>query len=155
MLLRQHLSNFGEPLKRVLQVLNDPTYYSNSDIRRPTDSGDVGVRRRIEQTNHRLQPSEVDELVGEYLEGASLEALARKYDIHSQTVIAHLERRGVELRRQTVLTDEQVAQIIEQYAAGRTLRQLAAEFDAAYGTVRNYLLRNGVTLRAARRLPRS
>jgi lambda repressor-like predicted transcriptional regulator len=93
--------------------------------------------------------------VKSYRAGTSIKALSRQFELHEQTVRAHLERASVELRPQRVLTIDQVAEIAELYRGGASLRQLGLQYDVANNSIRNYLLRAGVPLRAARRLPRS
>jgi len=51
--------------------------------------------------DHAADPSkaEVDGLSHRHGEGESIGALARRYEVHRTTVIGHLERAGIELRR--------------------------------------------------------
>ncbi|MDQ1742353.1 MAG: hypothetical protein QOE23_692, partial [Pseudonocardiales bacterium] len=74
-----------------------------------------------------------------YCSGASVAALGRQFDLHEQTVRAHLERAAVELRPQQVLTPDQVIEIAELYRCGASLRQLGCQFGVATGSIRNYL----------------
>jgi len=91
--------------------------------------------------------------VKSYRTGTSIKALGRRFGLHEQTVRAHLERAGAELRPQLVLTADQVEEIAECYRAGASLRQLGLQYHVANNSIRNYLLRVGVELRPARRLP--
>ncbi|HST47729.1 hypothetical protein [Jatrophihabitans sp.] len=93
-------------------------------------------------------------MVKSYRSGASIKALGRQFELHEQTVRAHLEHAGVELRPQQVLTASQVVEIVELYQAGASLRQLGLQYNVANNSIRNYLLRVGMELRPARRLPR-
>ncbi|TNU73062.1 MarR family transcriptional regulator, partial [Miniimonas arenae] len=60
--------------------------------------------------SRRLKPfltdSEVDALVGDYLAGMSVKALAERYGIHRATVFSHLRRRNVPSRRPRLGIDE-------------------------------------------------
>jgi lambda repressor-like predicted transcriptional regulator len=143
--LRELLSNSAPLLERTLQASEARPL----KVRRAED------QRRVRfQPNHKLQPAEITALVKSYRLGTSIKALGRQYDLHEQTVRAHLERAAVELRPQQVLTADQVAEIVELYRAGATLRQLGVQCGVATGSIRNYLLRAGVELRPARRQPR-
>jgi hypothetical protein len=51
------------------------------------------------QEQRRLAADQIDEVVARYVDGASIDALAREYGINRTTVISHLERNGVERRR--------------------------------------------------------
>ena len=55
--------------------------------------------RTVETAQTFLTAAEVDALVGDYLAGMSVKALAERYGIHRATVFAHLRRRNVPSRR--------------------------------------------------------
>ncbi len=95
--------------------------------------------------NHKLQSSEIQTLVRSYQNGTAIKALSRQFQLHEQTVRAHIDRAGVQLRPQRVLTDAQVADLAKAYRAGAPIRQLAAAYNVSYGSIRNHLLRAGVT----------
>jgi hypothetical protein len=63
-------------------------------------------------------------LAERYRSGTSIKALGRQFDLHEQTVRAHLERADVKLRPQQVLNQIEVEEISELYLAGVSLRQL-------------------------------
>jgi hypothetical protein len=81
--------------------------------------------------------------VKSYRAGTSIKALSRQFQLHQQTVRAHLERAAVELWPQQVLTAGQVDEIAELYRAGASLRELGLQYNVA-NNIRNYLLRAGV-----------
>lgn len=64
--------------------------------------------------NHELQPAEIKGLVADCQAGGSIEGLGRKYDLHEQTVRAHLGRQHVELRPAAALDYRLTPRIIEQ-----------------------------------------
>lgn len=72
------------------------------------------------------------------------------FDAHPQTVVRHLVRAGVELRR-LGLTDEQATAAVKSYREGMTVVEIGAGFDVAASAVRRYLLVRGVLLRPAGR----
>lgn len=90
------------------------------------------------------------ELAARYAAGATIRELAAWSGAHRQTVVRHLARAGVELRR-LGLTDEQERAAVRLYRDGVTLAEIAVRFGMAASTVRSCLLRQDVTLRPAAR----
>jgi hypothetical protein len=80
-----------------------------------------------------------------YKAGNPINELAAQFGIHRATVMAILNRLGVE-PRQRGLTDEQVAEACRLYPEGWSLARLAERFDDM--TVRRYLLLAGVVMRS-------
>jgi len=60
------------------------------------------VRVALTRGQRKLQPNEVDAIVGLYGDGMSLTAIGQRYGAHRQTVRRHLERRAVGLREEFV-----------------------------------------------------
>ena len=149
MRLRELLSNLPSPLERALAGVSAP---SNLNETRPYRYRNRDMTSF--QANRKLQPAEIAALIASYSGGTSIKALGRQFKLHEQTVRAHLERAGVKLRPQQVLSQDQVDEITQLYQAGASLRQLGLQYDVAGNSIRNYLLRAGVQLREARRLPR-
>jgi lambda repressor-like predicted transcriptional regulator len=142
--LRELLSNVTPLLQRALTASEAPLSHAHrAEARRPTQF----------RPNHKLRPAEIATLVKSYRAGTSIKALSRQFQLHVQTVRAHLERAAVELRPQQVLTPGQVDEITELYRAGASLRELGLHYNVANNSIRNYLLRAGVQLRPTRRLP--
>ena len=54
--------------------------------------------KRAKQEQRRLKPDEADQLVREYVAGASMRRLAERWKISKHTVSAHLRRAGVPRR---------------------------------------------------------
>lgn len=69
---------------------------------------------------------------------------------HRQTVVRHLARACVELRR-LGLTTEQADAAERLYLERMTMVEIAAEFDVAASTIRSCVLGRGVTMRPAAR----
>ena len=94
MLLRGLLSNPPKTLKRVVYALERPPV------------AEVAIRVRVpqhqlKQPNHRLTPTEIEELIALYAEGASFSELGRRFGIHRVTAMRLLQRRGIPLRSQS------------------------------------------------------
>ena len=60
------------------------------------EPGDLEEKGQLSNpVQRRLSPDVVDELAHLYEEGASIDALGRRYGVHRTTIIAQLDRRGV------------------------------------------------------------
>jgi DNA-directed RNA polymerase specialized sigma24 family protein len=109
---------------------------------------DPGTVRLQVKENRKLSPAEVAELVDAYKAGASQRELTRRFDLHEQTVRAHLRREGVSLRPLRALTEMQEVEVVRLYAEGMwTLGEVADKFGVSEGAVRNVLVRRGVERR--------
>ena len=99
----------------------------------------------------RLPATEIDALIGLYRAGSSIDALARRYEIHRTTVIHHLDQSGVARRRVVrKMTDELVALAAARYEQGRSLAAVASEFGVHQRTLARELSRAGISIRARR-----
>jgi transposase-like protein len=99
----------------------------------------------------RLPTSEIDTLIDLYREGASIDALARRYQVHRTTVIHHLDEAGIARRRVVrKMTDESVACAAARYEQGASLALVATEFGVHQRTVARELLRAGTSIRPRR-----
>ena len=146
MLLRESLSNFPRPLERLVAKLGEELLAKESDGE--LRERKVGVSGRSSyQPNRKLLPEEAQELVELYRAGASIEALAKRYGMHPQTVGRHLKRQGVAKRPLRKLSPEQVEQAAGLYGDAWSTTELARKFNVSQPTIRAALLRAGVTLR--------
>jgi len=99
----------------------------------------------------RLSRAEIAQLIHLYGEGASIEGLARRYDIHRTTVIHHLNQADVARRRVVrKMTDESVALAAERYEQGASLAVVADEFGVHQRTLARELRRTGASIRPRR-----
>ena len=99
----------------------------------------------------RLTSAEIEQLIHLYREGASIDALARRYKIHRTTVIHHLDRAGIARRRVVrKMTDASVALAAERHAQGASLALVASEFAVHERTLARELLRAGTSIRPRR-----
>ena len=78
----------------------------------------------------------VDQLIDDYREGASIDGLARRYEVHRTTVIHRLDRAGI-VRRSVArkMTDASVALAGARYEHGASLAVVASEFGVHQRTL--------------------
>ena len=100
---------------------------------------------------HRLSEGQVDHLIRLYREGASIDGLASRYEVHRTTVMAHLERAGIARRRVVrKMTDESVAEAAERYERGASLSKVACAFGVHERTITKEFQRAEVSIRPRR-----
>jgi transposase-like protein len=88
-----------------------------------------------------------DQLVAEYVSGASMLALARRWELHRTTVAEHLRRAGVAVRQRGIPA-EKLDEAIRLYRGGWSCWRLAKRYNCDDETVRQALKRAGIALRA-------
>jgi len=114
------------------------------------DGATIGCRRVVpdgsRQVQRRLPPEEIEELVADYLGGATALALAGKHSIHRTTVLALFERHRVS-RRGRVLTPDHIERAVTLYASGLSCASVGREFQVNPETVRRALLKAGTAMR--------
>ena len=99
----------------------------------------------------RLPSTDIDALVGLYRDGSSIDALARRYQVHRTTVINHLDPVGVARRRVTRKTpDESVARAAVGYEQGASLAVVASEYGVHQRTLARELRQAGASIRPRR-----
>ena len=99
----------------------------------------------------RLSQAEIEQLSQLYREGAAIDGLARRYEVHRTTIIHHLDRTGVARRRVArKMTDESVALAAARYAQGASLAVVASEFGVHPRTLARELRRAGASIRPRR-----
>ena len=144
------LSNtFGNSAPKTKTLVNrlDRGVYAVS--RRPQDTApkdDRGpVVRTVETAQTFLTAAEVDALVGDYLAGMSVKALAEGYGIHRATVFAHLQRREVP-RRRPGLNDQEQAEAVRLSREGMSMRAIGRRMGVDRKAVRAALVEAGLIL---------
>ena len=96
----------------------------------------------------RLSETETDELIFSYGEGESIDALARRYELHRTTVIHHLDRAGIARRRVVrKMTDDSVDRAAARYGGGASLATVGQEFGVHERTLAREFRRSGVSIR--------
>ena len=86
---------------------------------------------------------EVDALVGDYLAGMGVKALAERYGIHRATVFSHLRRRNVPSRRPGLGIDEK-AEAVRLARAGVSMRAIGRRMGVDRKGVRVSLVEAGL-----------
>jgi lambda repressor-like predicted transcriptional regulator len=100
---------------------------------------------------HRLSRTEIDQLVGQYRHGSSIDTVSRRYEIHRTTVMYHLDQSGVARRAVArKMNDETVALAAAQYAQGASLAVVANAFGVHERTLAIELRRAGAATRPRR-----
>ncbi len=93
-----------------------------------------------------LSPAQVEALVASYRSGASTTELSLTFGVHRRTVVAHLHRQGVPLRRDG-LASKHTGTAVRLYNEGWSLAQIATRFGTTARTVRAVLLAQGSRMR--------
>ena len=101
--------------------------------------------RTVETAQTFLTAAEVDALVGDYLAGMSVKALAERYGIHRTTVFSHLRRRNVPSRRPGLGIDEK-AEAVWLARAGVSMRAIGRRMGVDRKAVRAALVEAGLIL---------
>lgn len=128
-------------------------HYSNPATE-PTDEDRSGPLDRAPlpaappRAQRRLRAADVDALLERYRAGETIMQLAGRFGISRTTVMAHLDRRGVERRAIAKLWDDAALTVAARsYDRGYSLAHVAAEFGLDPSTVANRLRRAGVSIR--------
>ncbi len=101
------------------------------------------VVRTIETAQTSLTASEVDQLVGDYLTGMSVNSLAERYGIRRASVFSHLRRRNVPSRCPGLCLDEE-AEAVRLARAGVSMRAISRRMGVDRKTVRVALVEAGL-----------
>ena len=123
--------------------------------KRPFASRESAIPEEKGRLSHpvqrRLSADEIDELARLYLDGATIDALGRRYGVHRTTVIGQLDRRGVPRRRVVrKMTDSVVARAAERYSEGLSVADVASEFGVHARTLAREFRRAGIVTRPRR-----
>lgn len=140
-------STFGNSAPKTKTLVNRLNRGVYEVSRRPQDTApkdDRGpVVRTVETAQTFLTAAEVDSLVGDYLAGMSVKALAERYGIHRATVFAHLRRRNVPSRRPGLGIDEK-AEAVRLARAGVSMRAIGRRMGVDRKAVRAALVEAGL-----------
>ena len=118
----------------------------------PSGDGVPEERGRLSNpVQRRLSRREIDQLIDDYREIASIDGVARRYGIHRTTVIHHLDQVDIARRRVVrKMTDESVALAAVRYGRGASLAVVAGEFGVDQRTLARELRRVGAFIRPRR-----
>jgi transposase-like protein len=91
------------------------------------------------------------QLIEDYVNGLSINEVARQHGIHRTTVMNHLESRGVQRRRiLRKLSSRNVANAARRYANGASLASVAKEFGVSATTIAREFHAAGVRIKPRR-----
>jgi DNA invertase Pin-like site-specific DNA recombinase len=120
-----------------------------SELRGPGDPEEKG--RLSNPVQRRLAAAEIEQLIHQYSQGTSIDALACRYEVHRTTVIHHLDRAGIARRRVVrKMTDESVALAAARYEQGASLALVASELGVHQRTLTREFRRVGISIRPRR-----
>ncbi len=112
-----------------------------------SSNGKIHVRAYTpKQSQTRLDPRQIDDLVIAYQSGNTIKELAVQFQIHHTTVSNLLERRGVP-RRYRPLTPEQIDHAVKAYQAGSSSKMIGDLLGVDASTIWRSLKREGVKMR--------
>jgi lambda repressor-like predicted transcriptional regulator len=94
-----------------------------------------------------LRPEDVAKIAAAYEAWASAKELGGRFGVHRQTVIAHLEKAGVAIRRGRRLEADEVDEAVRLYEDGWSAARLAKRYGVSDHTIRAALSKRGVELR--------
>jgi transposase len=100
---------------------------------------------RPRRVSHRLGAEAIEQLVTDYLAGATTRDLAARYELSKTTVTRLLRQRGAVRTRG--LTTEQITLGLELYALGYSVARAAEALDVHVNTLYGALTRAGVEMR--------
>jgi hypothetical protein len=99
----------------------------------------------------RLSAADIADICASYIDGSSIDALARSHGVNRTTIITHLDQHGVPRRRVVrKMTDVQVAEAAARYRQGHSLATIADQFDVHTRTVGREFRKAGVPIRPRR-----
>lgn len=120
----------------------------------PTVSDSRGrVVRSLGMAQTLLRPEQVDNLVAQYREGATLVELASVFGVNRRTVATHLTRREVTIRRGR-FDPSRIHEAADLYLSGLTLVEVGMKVGAGPQAVRQALASHGVVIRPGGRRSR-
>lgn len=109
------------------------------------------VPTRTRQVQVRLTSEQIEELVAAYGVGATVAALALRFQVHRTTVMAQLRRAGVPERHADKAWDSaKLAQAAKSYEAGESLAAVGRRYGIDAETVARRLRKAGVPIRPRR-----
>ena len=102
--------------------------------------------RSLEMAHTLLRREQVDDLVTEDRDGATLVELASRFGVNRRTVAAHLVRQEVPIRRGS-FDPSRIHEAADLYLSGLTLVEVGAKVGAGPQAVRRALASHGIVIR--------
>jgi DNA-binding CsgD family transcriptional regulator len=102
------------------------------------------------QSQRRLKPTEIDQLLAAYTAGELVNDIAVRFGVSRTTVIGHVTRRGLPRRSEPRWSATELQVAANLYSDGHSLAAVGARFNIHAETVRNRFRRAGVQVRTRR-----
>ena len=145
--LRREFENPCPHLKTLSLRRSRGFYDHDQRSSEPTVSDSRGrVVRSLGMAQTLLRPEQVDVLVAQYREGATLVELASVFGVNRRTVATHLTRREVTIRRGQ-FDPSRIHEAADLYLSGLTLVEVGMKVGAGPQAVRRALASHGVAIR--------
>ena len=145
--LRREFENPCPPLKTLSLRRSRGLYKHDRRSSGPTVADSRGrMVRSLEMAQTLLRPEQVDDLVAEYRDGATLVELASRFGVNRRTVAAHLTRRAVPIRRGS-FDPSRIHEAADLYLSGLTLVEVGVKVGAGPQAVRRALASHGIVIR--------
>lgn len=148
MLQRRRFENLAPALKTVISRKKRGDYEKN---RRPTEpvirDGRGRVVRSVGKAQTFLSEVQIDEIVGLYKGGLSMNKIAEMFGAHKRTIAAHLVRRSVPLRLHQTIAADDTAEAVRLYESGMTLLAVGRRFGVSQQAARTAIAGAGATIR--------
>lgn len=145
--LRREFENPCPHLKTLSLRRSRGLYSHDQRSSEPTVSDSRGrVVRSLGMAQTLLRPEQVDDLVAQYREGATLVELASRFGVNRRTVAMHLTRREVTIRRGR-FDPSRIHEAADLYLSGLTLVEVGVKVGAGPQAVRRALASHGVVIR--------
>ena len=139
--LRRQFSNPTPKLKSLISRWKQGVYRVSQRVdSAPIQDGRGPCVRRIGKLQTFLSAAQVDQLVDDYLGGATVTDLAVKYEVHRATVSRHLTDNGV-VRRSAGLHGGEAAEAVRLFRQGESLRGISRSIGASRDSIRRTLER--------------
>lgn len=107
---------------------------------RPTEAPGAKHGRSMRSLRRRLAPREIQEIAARYSAGATIRALSLEYDVSRSGLRQLLLGEGVELRRQSTISEDS-DHAIKLDESGLTIREVATKIGSPPETLRRELHR--------------
>ncbi|HUD05483.1 MAG TPA: recombinase zinc beta ribbon domain-containing protein [Candidatus Saccharimonadales bacterium] len=130
-----NLRDQGERVQTLLQIVPEGTPEVN--LRTPR------------QVQRRLSPDQTTKLIASYEAGETVKELARRHNLHRETVSKILTRHDI-TRRPKGIPTERIAEVIADYESGLSLATIGGKLSVEPATVTLALRRAGIELRPRR-----
>ena len=132
------------PAETLGHYSNPATEPASEDRSRPADVAPLPAAPH--PTNRRLRPPDIDALVDRYHAGDTTTELADRFGINPTTVLAHVDRRGVQ-RHPKQWDHQTLTSAARSYANGSSLADVAAQLGLDPSTIANRFRRAGIPIR--------